>query len=309
MTFLSGKCPTVCFWGPLSFKLRRRRAWYLLNSRVSPSWPPFRCTSVLSLQEAPIFGHPTGVKKKLFELFFWLRMRIWPQNHEAFWVKVIFCWISSRFPGGIVRRCSSKKACSMPRDLRDPKIDDIHVESPMIFTILDPYLWNIVKQVFGIPWTVLRICLASWVFLVATRNWLLWGNASFLQANCFLVFTCCTNCFPVHHRSSTIIEFLPVAEALLGFRGDCRRGWFWGSHPVRLNLHFRPWKVMVGRKFMSFSGWNGLFSEAKLLLVSGSVPLIFSMGRVKKKDRRTQTQDISLHCAFNVFTTKKPPLK
>ena len=73
-----------------------------------------------------------------------------------------------QIPGGIVRRCSSKKACSMRRDLRDPKIYDIHVECPMLFTILDPYLWNIVKQVFGIPWTVLRICLTSWISLVAT---------------------------------------------------------------------------------------------------------------------------------------------
>lgn len=28
----------------------------------------------------------------------------------------------------------------MQRDLRDPKIYDIHVESPMLFTILDPYV-------------------------------------------------------------------------------------------------------------------------------------------------------------------------
>lgn len=115
-------------------------------------------------------------------------MRIWPPKARSILGSRWFLLNIIQIPGGIVRRCSSKKACSMQRDLRDPRIDDVHVESPMLFTIIDPYLWNIVKQVFGIPWTVLRICLASWVSLVATRNWLLWVNDSFLQTNFFLIF-------------------------------------------------------------------------------------------------------------------------
>lgn len=63
------------FWGPLSFKLRRRRAWYLLNSRVSPSWQPFHCTSVLSKR----------LQFLVIQRVLRKNMRIWPQNNEAFW--------------------------------------------------------------------------------------------------------------------------------------------------------------------------------------------------------------------------------
>ena len=70
--------------------------------------------------------------------------------------------------------------------------------------------------------------------------------------------------------------FLPyaVAEALHGFRGDCRRS-LWGAFLLKFDIHPRrktqesylytpktnyvPWKLMVGRWFMSFWGKRPIF--------------------------------------------------
>ena len=92
----------IFFWGPLSFKLRRRRAWHLLSSRVSPSWPPFHCTSVLSNKLQFLVIHCRCEEKTVcLRAVLFFTVKTWesgPQKHEAFWGQGDFCWISSRFP-------------------------------------------------------------------------------------------------------------------------------------------------------------------------------------------------------------------